>query len=200
MCFICHVCIDRYVEKYALSERFRTVLLCRILKPGERFRMVLLSSKLKNGSERFRTIPELLPILGRIERNGSERFPVFFPKKSKNGSERFQMSRIQYATFEEFFQKHATYGQIRKAIWIMNIQRCLGKNIRRLKSSATVLVIIFHVSSFWSPSLRPARPTRQKARQGTLRMKKWPRNRSEPFHEGFATNIDKKRSKLCSTR
>lgn len=105
MCFICHVCIDRYVEKYALSERFRTVLLCRILKPGERFRMVLLSSKLKNGSERFRTIPELLPILGRIERNGSERFPVFFPKKSKNGSERFQMSRIQYATFEEFFSK-----------------------------------------------------------------------------------------------
>ena len=81
MCFICHVRIDRYVEKYALSERFRTVHLCRSLKPGERFRTVLLAIKLKNGSERFRTVLELLPILNKIQRNGSERFHVFSPKR-----------------------------------------------------------------------------------------------------------------------
>ena len=89
MCFIYHVCIDRYVEKYALAERFRTVLLCRSLKPGERFRTVLRASKLKNGSERFRTVLELLPVLSRIERNGSERFHVFSSKKVRtvqNGS------------------------------------------------------------------------------------------------------------------
>ena len=108
MCFICHVCIDRYVEKYALSERFRTVLLCRILKPGEQFRTVLLSSKLKNGSERFRTVQNYSQTITDFGQDRKERFrtvPCFLHPKNKNGSERFLMSRIQYATFEEFFFK-----------------------------------------------------------------------------------------------
>ena len=72
-----------------LWERFRTVLDPFSLTNQERFRTVLHTIVGENGSERFRTVPELFAFLGQSGKNGSERFLVHLsnmPRTVQNGS------------------------------------------------------------------------------------------------------------------